>query len=770
MQDDMSNSENNFKFDAKKIPTEPGCYLFWSEEDQLLYVGKAKNLRNRVKSYFQKGDKSTKTIAMVKKIHRIETRIVASEMEALILENNLIKKHHPRYNVLLRDDKNFLYLRITNEYYPRIEITRRIVRDGSTYIGPHTSSKKFRKMIAFCQKIFQIRTCRLEFDDNGKVIKNPESRKLPCMDFHIKKCSGPCSGEISAEEYRAEVGRMKKFLKGDTKEVISTLQEKMMLFAKERNFEAAAKMRDLIESISTSTERQRVEFSDTTARDFINFTREKNQTFFTLLSFRNGKLLDQAEVTLRAEAWEADSTVIEKFLTIWHERTDNHPAEILIPQEIENTQLLEQHLNAKIVVPQKGEKIRVLEIAKRNADKAANVNAIETQAQAEIFAKALPELAEKLGMDTPPRRIECYDISHFGGTATVGSQVVFIDGKPYKNEYRRFKIKTLKPGEIDDFKSLKEVLDRRIRGLNREETRGQDCLPENEKILKSVNQLHEILDGIDWWLHGGLAAAFAMGHCWRTHDDLDLLVEKKNWKRLNRILTEAEFEATQHNENFITYSKKGFPDIDASPLGAELGIGKFTKKNCEPEEHQLADTKAKILNLKSLISIKQTLQETRENPKDEQDIQIMEHFLRESAIPSIPDLLVIDGGKGQLSSVLKVLPPEFQDKVISLAKREEEVYLPGQSEPIELDINSPASKLLQRCRDEAHRFAISYNRSIREKNVTKSALDEIQGIGATTRKKLLQKFGSVRDIRSANDEDLRKVLSEKQLKELRKNL
>ncbi len=773
MQGDMSNSETEFKFDAKKIPTEPGCYLYWSDDEELLYVGKAKNLRNRVRNYFQKNDKSAKTIAMVKKIARIETRIVASEMEALILENNLIKKHQPRYNVLLRDDKTFLYLRITNEYFPRLEITRRIVRDGSTYIGPNTSSKKFRQTIAFCQKIFRVRTCKLDFDDAGKVIKNPESRKIPCMDFHIKKCSGPCSGDISVEDYRAEVERMKKFLKGDTKDVLAHLQERMMNMAKERNFEAAAKLRDLINSISSGTERQRVEFTDTTSRDFVNFVRVKNQAFFALLSFRHGKLIDQAEIKLRAEEWMSDSSVVEKFLMIWHERTDDHASEILVPVELENNALLEEHLQTKIVVPQKGEKVRVLETAKRNANKIANVSAIEVQAQAEIFANALPELAEALGMDEPPRRIECYDISHFGGTATVASQVVFIDGVPRKNEYRRFKIKSFKPGEIDDFKALREVLERRIRGLNNVEERpdnSEEFLKKNEPLLKSLDELKEILGEIEFWLLGGLAAAFAVGKFWREHNDIDIFVQKKNWKKFCKALDEAGFEKTENSEVFFTFKKEGFPDIDASPLGEELPIGKFTKKNCLEEPFKLGETEIKTLNLKSLIAIKQALRDSRDNPLDESDLEIMEHAAREKSAPAVPDLLVIDGGKGQLSSVLKVLPPEFQNKVISLAKREEEVFLPGQSDPIELDINSAASKLLQRCRDEAHRFAITFNRSIREKTATKSALDDITGIGGTTRKKLLQKFGSVRDIRTASDEELRTVLSEKQLKELRKNL
>ncbi len=768
----MSNSENNFTFNAKKIPTTPGCYIFRGEDEEILYVGKAKNLRNRVKSYFQKNKKSPKTTALIKKITHIETRIMTNEMEALILENNLIKKYQPRYNVLLRDDKNFLYLRITNENFPRIEITRRIVRDGSTYIGPHTSAKKFRNMIAFCQKIFKVRTCKLKFDGR-KVIKNPESRKLPCLDFHIQKCSGPCSGEIDIEIYQSDVEQMKKFLKGDTHDVIKNLKEKMMKLATEKKFEAAAKMRDLIESISSSTEKQRAELNDTTSRNCVNMYREKNKAYFALLSFRYGKLLDQTIVTLHAELWETDSYVIERFLIQWHERTDDHPIEIIIPVELENTVLLEKILHSKIILPQKGEKVRMLEIAERNARQSASVAKVEEQAHTEIFAKALPELAEKLELSAPPRRIECYDISHFNGTNTVASQVVFIDSIPRKNEYRRFKIQTLKSGEIDDFKALQEVIERRMRGLLNEDKNTNDekkWAQKNSVLLKQLEKIAKLLKDVDWALFGGLGAALNIGEFWREHYDFDILIAKKHWKKVGKIFSDAKFEAEEHNEHFFTFTKTGFPPIDLSPLGEELPFGKFTKKNIAEKSVKVGKTKVFTLNLKSLIAIKQNLKESRDDPRDEIDLEIMEHAMREKNAPAYPDLIIIDGGKGQLSSVMKVIPAEFKGMVISLAKREEEIFVPGKSEPLEIDPHSAASKLLQRCRDEAHRFAITFNRSLREKAITKSSLDEIHGIGGATRKKLLKTFGSIRDIRNASNEELRKVVSEKQLKALRKNL
>ncbi len=788
----MEKAESTFSFQSKEIPTDPGCYLFYDEDDTILYVGKAKNLRKRVSNYFQKNQKSPKTASLVKKIQRIETRVVKTEMEALILENNLIKKHQPRYNILLRDDKNFLYLRITNETFPRLEITRRIVRDGSFYLGPKTSAKKFRETIAFCQKVFQIRTCKLEFETPSsnsssefelKITKNPENRKIPCLDFHIKKCSGPCAGYISPEEYQADILRMKKFLRGDTKEVIQNLQEKMMTAAKEKNFEHAAKLRDLMQSIEASTTRQTVQFTDLIDRDFVSFVREGRSAFFVRVAFRNGKFLDQNEVQFRAEDFSTDAEVLEQFLLQFYDRVDALPAEIYIPEEIENQSELEAVLaekfpgeSAKIFVPQRGEKRQALDIAKKNAQKFADQFHVQELSEVENFTKALPELATALGMKASPRRIECYDISHFAGTQTVASQVVFVDGKPKKSEYRRFHVKSLKPGEIDDFKSMKEVLERRFRAIDNAEERPQTTEDkkwenENKGLLKKWTELQTLLEGLDYWLLGGLACAFACGKLWRKHEDFDLIIAKKHWKKFEKILLENEWEKKEKAENIFTFTRKGWPDMDASALGNETPYGIWKKSDCDEEVAWIGKISAPTLKITSLLTLKEKLQEMRENSNDAEDIEsLQEEIEYRHAQDRIPDLVVIDGGKGQLSSVLKVIPKEFHDKVISLAKREEEVFIPGHSHPIELSSDSAASKLLQRLRDEAHRFAISFNRNLRTKALTKSALDEITGIGPTTKKKLLTTFGSVSGVRGASDAQLLTILNAKQLANIRKNL
>jgi len=639
-----------FNFVAKNIPTDSGCYLFYDEKSVLLYVGKAKDLRKRVKSYFQKTKKSPKTKLMVSKIFKIETRITNSEVESLILENNLIKEFRPKFNILLRDDKSFLYLRITKEDFPKLEITRRIVKDGSFYVGPKTSAKSFRKTIAFCQKVFRVRDCRLQLVVDNKeltILKNPETRKIPCMDYHIKKCSGPCSGEISIEDYQKDVSAMKKFLRGDTKGVLVGLREKMMNFAKDQNFEAAGKIRDLISSIETSTEKQVVQLDSSFEADFIHFYRQNKLAYFVRVLFRNGKFLDQNIVKFSSPAIATDEEMLEKFLIQFYEKVDVVPKNIYIPLEIENKNGVlkffgAEDANIQIKIPQKGDKKKILDIAFKNARNEAKKAEIATMSQAENFAKALPNLAKILDLKNPPKRIECYDVSHFSGGFPVASQVVFVDGKPKKSEYRRYHIKSLEKGKVDDFAAMEEVLGRRF------------AFDKSPKLPLS--------DGLD--------------------GDVDKESKKKTKKKKE--------------------------------------TDKFTK--------------------------------------------------------NLPDLVVIDGGKGQLSSVMKVFKKlkikKFDSKtqIISLAKREEQIFRPEVKEPMELDWDEPALKLLQRLRDEAHRFAISFNRSLRQKNATKSVLDEISGIGGVTKKKLMARFESVSGIAKASDEELLEVLNEKQLISLRKFL
>ncbi len=821
----MKKESKEFKYNRNKIPRNPGCYLFFDAKDELLYVGKAKDLRKRVSSYFQKTKKPLKTATMVKKIARIETRIVNSEMEALILENNLIKEFMPQFNVLLRDDKNFLYLRVTKEDFPRIEVTRRIIRDGSFYVGPKTSAKKFRETINFCQKVFQIRTCRVGIvskNSDGspltkgaggiseksreklEITSNPERKKIPCMDFHIKKCSGPCAGKISRRKYNEQVALMKKFLRGDTKEVIKNLTEQMMSLAKEKKFEAAAKIRDLIKSIEVSTEKQRVQFADEISRDFLNFYREKNNIYFVRLSFRQGRFIDQNEVKFKAGEFLEDAEVWEKVLLQFYDKVDENPAKIFVPTEPENKEQLEELLKTKIIVPQKGDKKKILAMAEKSAKNFAGKSRIEAMAQEEIFAQALPRLAEKLGLEKPPRRIECYDISHLSGTHTVASQVVFIDGKPKNSEYRRFKIKTLKSGEIDDFASMKEVLERRFRGIS-------------QKKESSNNQNASELPLLLGEGGGEVNSKESIKENWYKSREKILENAKKLRKKQTRL--EEIMWMALRNRNFCNLKfRRQFPIENyildfycpAKKVAVEIdGIQHEEENNKDYDKKRTAFLKKKKIkvirfsNADVLNNLEEVLNKLYEFtsphpdplPEGEGDAK------EQDKIPRNPDLIVIDGGKGQLSAVLNVLknmsnlPLNIEKQVIAIAKQEEEIFrgkfrLPSPDltqdkksfksglnstdeiifEKLAIDPDSAESKLLQRIRDEAHRFAISFNRNLREKSAKKSRLDEILGIGPKTKKELLQKFGSPAGIRKASDTELLKILNKKQLENLRKNL
>ena len=755
-----------FKYDSKKIPTEPGCYLYWDKDDKLLYVGKAKNLRKRVSSYFQKTNQSPKTALMVKKIVKIETRTVNTEVEALILENNLIKEYKPKFNVLLRDDKNFLYLRITNQDEPKLEITRRVIKDGSTYFGPKTASRDFRKTIRFCQKYF-----------GAKMVRENQ-------DYYINQLLG---NTISRDEYRANIERMKKFLKGNTKEVLKELTARMQQFAIDKNFEAAARMRDTIQSIDESTQKQTVEFSDLIDRDFVNFVIADKKVYVVRLAFRQGKLRDSNELVFKASEFSEDHEILNNFLVQFYEKVTEYPREIYLPAILENKESLEIFLartyfedkKVELLHPQKGDKKTILELAKKNAQHFADKDKVQEISQAENFSKALPELAQALNLPSPLTRIECYDVSHFAGKDTVASMVVFVDGKPKNSEYRRFKIKTLKKNKIDDFASMEEVLRRRF--YRTEPGFKNSCSksnPGSKLTMKPVETDEE----------------------WDTYHDI---IETEIFQRYH-----PEISYDRDHEDHKKKQNQAYVVVEDHKIIGSVRLDKLSKTRLQialiavTSEHQrqkkgtqtldLIADQARTDNFKSIVvNAAEKMCKFYENNNFEKDFWKGNSTL-DDCIPmgkklvtkkdkwELPDLVVIDGGKGQLSSVMKVFSdPGFlepgikfnpETQIISLAKREEQIFRPGIKEPIELDFDSSALKLLQRLRDEAHRFAISFNRSLRAKSATKSILDEIPGIGPSTKKKLMQTFESVAGIRNANDVDLLRILNKTQLNNLRKHL
>ena len=595
------------------IPLLPGCYIFRDGKGAVLYVGKAKLLRNRVRSYFGRQDRMPwKTRSMVEKAVTVEYIITDTEIEALVLESNLIKHHRPRYNVVLRDDKSFLYLKVTlNEVYPRVMTTRRILDDDAQYYGPYTSAYSLRDTMNLLNRMFPYRSCALNMD---------KEYDRPCLDFHIKRCAGPCIRAVSQEEYAGIIQQVMRFLEGRPGDVIQNIRVEMREASDALEFERAAVMRDRIRAVERVLERQKITNIRQGDIDVIGFAREQDEACVQVFSIRGGHLLGRENFILEHAADEEDRDVIRDFLQQFYGRSMQIPQAIFLPVGIRGAELLRLWLRERrggsvtLSVPKIGEKRRLVELAGNNARQGLQdhrLRHLDSQQRAQV---ALTELADVLDLDSVPVRIECYDISNIQGAYTVGAMAVFVSGLPSTGDYRRFRIKSV--DGPNDFASLQEMLMRRLKRLSEQR---------------------------------------------------------------------AETETGEHKDS------DGQVDSDA--------LDSWGVK---------------------------------------------------------PDLLVIDGGKGQLNAVLEVLANlALHDiPILGLAKQREEIFLPGESNPITLAERSEARKLLQRIRDEAHRFAITYHRTIRSKHSFGSLLDKIPGIGTKRKVALLKHFGSVDAIREASVEVL----------------
>ncbi len=574
----------------EQAPKSPGVYLFKDQKGDILYIGKAKVLRNRVRSYFRgrTGSMQPKTATMIRKIRDIEYMVTDSEVESLLLEANLVKEHRPRYNVRLKDDKSYPYVRVTDEPYPRVFITRNIVRDGSQYYGPYTDVTSLRSAMRVVKKIFPLRSCRYYIDQ--KAIQQEKFRV--CLDYHIKKCEGPCEGKVSREHYTRMIDNIVDFLNGRTDDVVAYLKSKMADAAEKYDYEEAARYRDQIEAVQSYARKQRVANTDFEDRDVLAMAVEDDDCAMVVMRLRNGKLIGREHFYLSGVEDKATPEILEDFVKQYYMRVNFVPREILFPDAPSHQATIEEWLNSRtarrvyLKVPKIGEKKKLQGLAEKNAKHLLDELNLQKKKRADYIPKTVSALQEDLQMEAPPRRVEAFDISHIGGTNTVASMVSFVDGQPRKSEYRRFKIKTAEGN--DDYASMREVIRRRYRRV------------QDEKL-------------------------------------------------------------------------------------------------------------------------------------------------------PFPDLILIDGGKGQLSSAVEVLndldfPPVT---IIGLAKRLEEVYIPQQSEPLFLTKSSPGLVLLQRIRDEAHRFALDYHRKLRGKSMVVSSLDEIDGVGDILKQRLLQRFKSVQRIKEA---------------------
>jgi excinuclease ABC subunit C len=576
------------------LPDRPGVYLYRDEAGKVLYVGKAVNLKNRVRSYFQEGGGHTPRIAlMVPRVRDIETIVTDSEIEALILESNLIKKHRPHYNVRLRDDKQYPYICLTmSEPFPRPIVVRRVKKDGNRYFGPYTNSWSMRLALKVIKQVFHMRTC-------SRQIEEGDQQKV-CLDFHIGLCNGPCASLISRADYRRRVEEVCQFLEGRSDVVERQLKARMQEAAEGLNFEKAARLRDQLQAVLNVVERQKIVSTELSEQDVVTLVTDGVQTCVQLFFIRAGRLVGQEQRFLDGAHPEELPSAAGQFLGQYYAEAAQVPREILMSHEPEGQALIADWLRklrggkVELHAPQRGEKRRLVEMAEKNAMLAIEERRGRMAGDQAKADEAMFELAEALDLPNLPYRMEAFDISNLQGSEIVAAMVVFEGGQPKKADYRKFKIRTVE-GKPDDFASMREVIGRRLERL-------------------------------------------------------------------------------------------------------EAGDEKFGET---------------------------------------------------------PDLILIDGGKGQLGAALEVARERGVElPMIGLAKQFEEIFLPDRPVPVRLPRSSQALFLLQRIRDEAHRFGLTYHRSLRSKAATASALDDIAGIGRKRREQLLKHFGSMEAMKRASLDDL----------------
>ncbi len=593
----------------KGIPAKPGCYLMKGADGQVLYVGKAVNLRSRVRSYFQHAATlSSKTRELVRRVEEVEWIVVGSELEALILEMHLIKRHRPKYNVRLKDDKRYPYIRVHwSDPFPKVSVTRRVLDDGSRFFGPYTSVWAVHQTLDVLRKIFPYLTC-------DRVITGQDPRA--CLYYDIKLCAGPCIGAIDQAAYRAMIKDMMGFLEGKSEAIVTRLREAMARAAAEMRYEQAALLRDQLAAIEKVVEGQRVVTRDRTDYDVIAFARDEREACVQVFFIRRGKLIGREYFLLDGAAQAEDRELLEAFVKQFYAEATHVPQAVLLPTDLEEARIIEAWLRGRrggrkvhLLVPRRGVKRELLRMAAENAADTLAALRASWEADRSKHVAALAELQQALGLGRPPNRIECYDISNLQGTAASGSMVVFEQGAPAKRLYRHFSIQRVE-GQ-DDFASMQEVLERRLR----------------------------------------------------------------------------RYRIAQQ---------------EAAKPGGKL----------------------------------------------------------DPAFGRLPDLLLVDGGVGQLNRARAVLKRyELEDKIAlaALAKRHEELYIVGRKEPIRLPRRSQALFLVQRVRDEAHRFALRHHHRLRRKTGLASQLEAIEGIGPAKRKALLQAFDSVEAIQAADIQALAQV-------------
>lgn len=597
----------------KTLPLKPGVYLMKDEHGEIIYVGKAKYLRQRVRSYFHDGVKDTKTLRLRERVAHIDIIVTENDVKALILEETLIKRHRPRYNIALKDDKYYPYIKITwQQPFPKVETTRRVVQDGSRYFGPYTAMWAVQNTLRTLRRAFPYLTCE-------RTINGQDQRA--CLFYDIKLCNAPCIGAVNQAQYRAMIQELMDVLSGKADHVIARIEREMLVASDALHFEKAATFRDQLKAIEFITQRHKAVSETFEDQDVIALARDDKEAIVQILFIRNGKLIGSDARRLDNTEDASEQEMLSQFLTQFYSDYNQVPAEVILPHEVEETKIIERWLKDKrtgnkmsITIPQRGNKRRLIEMAQENASESLRMMREQWELDKTKQESGLHHLQTELSLPSIPNRIECFDISTTQGTAITASRVVFVQGIPRKAEYRRFNIQSVSHKGSDDFQSMREALTRRFK-------RWQDATMNPEALP----------DGND---------------------------QQQTWKLL-------------------------------------------------------------------------------------------------------PDLLIIDGGKGQLGVAVEVLG-EFglmgRVPVVGLAKQFEEIYFPNRPTPLVLSRRSPALYLIQRVRDEAHRYAITSHRTRRTRMGMASKLETIPGIGPAKRKLLLKAFGnSIDSIRQASIDELVRV-------------
>ncbi|WP_098025972.1 excinuclease ABC subunit UvrC [Streptomyces sp. st115] len=631
-----------------QIPDSPGVYKFRDEHRRVIYVGKAKNLRQRVANYFQDlANLHPRTRTMVTTAASVEWTVVSTEVEALQLEYSWIKEFDPRFNVKYRDDKSYPYLAVTlNEDFPRVQVMRGAKKKGVRYFGPYGHAWAIRETVDLMLRVFPVRTC------SAGVFKNAARTGRPCLLGYIGKCSAPCVGRVTPEEHRELAEDFCDFMAGRTGTYIRRLEKDMMQAAEEMEYERAARLRDDAEALKRAMEKSAVVLADATDADLIAVAEDELEAALQIFHVRGGRVRGQRGwVTDKVEAVDTSGLVEHALQQLYgEERGDAVPKEVLVPALPEDTEAVSQWLaerrgsQVSLRIPQRGDKKDLMVTVQRNAQQALGLHKTKRASDLTTRSRALEEIAEALGLDTAPLRIECYDISHLQGDDVVASMVVFEDGLARKSEYRRFQIKGFE---------------------------GQD----------DVRSMHEVIG-----------------------------------RRFKRYLQEKE--RTGEWEEQPTDTTADGP----APTGPAPGPVPALAPAAEDSEPREDDGRPKRF-----------------------------------AYP--PQLVVVDGGQPQVAAARRALDELGIDDiaVCGLAKRLEEVWLPGDDDPVVLPRSSEGLYLLQRVRDEAHRFAITYQRAKRAKRIRSSPLDDVSGLGETRKQALIKHFGSVKKLRQATIDEICEV-------------